>query len=114
MKNFRRELDLRTGLFTVTYQLDGVTYRREAFCSNPGGLLAFRFSADKPGSLTGQLELTSRQKAIFAKSKKGIVFSGVKSNSFAVAVTMFVMVPSVRPVTTTVPLTEEFAGIVPT
>jgi len=80
VKNFRRELDLRTGLFTVTYQLDGVTYKREAFCSNPSGLLAFRFSADKPGSLTGQLELTSRQKATFAKSKKGIGFSGVKPN----------------------------------
>ena len=78
--NFRRELDLRTGLFTMTYQSNGVTYKREAFCSYPSGLLAIRFTADKPGSLSGQLELTSRQKAAFTKGKDGLGFSGQKSN----------------------------------
>ena len=78
--HFRRELDLRTGLFTVTYQYLGVTYRREAFCSYPRGLLALRFTADKPGAISGQLELTSRQKATFAKGKEAIEFAGQKSN----------------------------------
>ena len=78
--NFRRELDLRTGLFTMSYQSNGVTYKREAFCSNPSGLLAIRFTADKPGSLSGPVELTSRQKATFTKNKDGLEFSGQKSN----------------------------------
>ena len=78
--NFCRQLDLRTGLFTVTYQHKGVTYKREAFCSYPRGLLAMRFTADKPGAISGQLELTSRQKAPFTKGKDGIEFSGEKSN----------------------------------
>jgi len=78
--NFRRELDLRTGLFTMTYQSNGETHKREAFCSYPSGLLAIRFTADKPGSLSGPLELTARHKATFTKSKDGIEFSGQKPN----------------------------------
>ncbi len=88
--NFRRELDLRTGLFTMSYQSNGVTYKREAFCSNPSGLLAIRFTADKPGSLSGSLELTSRQKATFTKSKNGLEFSGQKSNGQKFACVMLV------------------------
>ena len=77
---YRRELDLRTGLYTVTYRYKGVTYKREAFCSHPRGLLAIRFTADKPGALTGQVELSSKNEAKFSKSKQGLEFSGTKSN----------------------------------
>lgn len=86
--DYRRELDLRTGLLTVSYRYQDVTYKQEAFCSYPHGLLAIRFTADKPGALTGQLELMSRQKATFTKSKTGIEFFGEKPNTQKVACVM--------------------------
>jgi len=77
---YRRELDLRTGLYTVTYKYKGVTYTREAFCSYPRGLLAIRFTASQPGALSGELQLKSQFDAKFTKSKEGIRFAGQLPN----------------------------------
>jgi len=79
--DYRRELDLRTGLYTMTYRCNEVTYKVEAFCSYPRGLLEVRLSADKPGAISGQLELQARQKATFSKRKDGIEFSGQKASN---------------------------------
>ncbi len=49
---YRRSLDLRNALATVTYKKDGVTYVREAFSSAPDQVMAFRFAADKPKSIS--------------------------------------------------------------
>jgi len=77
---YRRELDLRTGLHTVTYQYNGVNYKREAFCSYPNGLLAIRFSADKVAAYSGLLELSAMHESKFIKSKVGIAFFGELGN----------------------------------
>jgi alpha-L-fucosidase 2 len=55
--NYRRELDLSRAVHAVTYESGGLTYRREAFASAPAGVLVFRFTADKPGSLSGSIAL---------------------------------------------------------
>ena len=52
---YRRALDLDDALATVTYQIAGVTYQREFFCSHPSGVLVAKFSADKPGQYTGTI-----------------------------------------------------------
>ncbi len=77
----RRELDLRTGVYTMTYRYDGVTYKREAFCSYPRGLLAIRLTADKPGAISGDLQLQATEHATFTKDSGGISFSGIKRNN---------------------------------
>lgn len=58
VKNYRRELDLHTGLANVSYEKDRnsfrpdfVTRHREAFASTQHQVLALRFSADKPGNV---------------------------------------------------------------
>lgn len=79
--DYRRELDLRTGLYTVTYTYDGVRYKREAFASYPTGLFAIRFSADKPMAYTGDIELMSMHPAGFRKSTDGIEFSGTMADN---------------------------------
>jgi alpha-L-fucosidase 2 len=56
--SYRRELDLRRAVHTVSYAKDGVTYRREAFASHPGNVMVFRLTADKPGAYTGSVRLT--------------------------------------------------------
>src|SRR5205807_660733 len=49
--DYRRELDITTGIASVTYTLGGVHYRREAFASRPDHVMVLHLTADKPGSL---------------------------------------------------------------
>lgn len=56
-QDYRRTLDLDTGLVTVTYVQDEVRFTREVFATNPHGLIAIRLSADRPGSLTFTLSI---------------------------------------------------------
>ena len=51
-EDYRRELDLETGIATVTYRIGDVSYRREILSSEPSGAIVIRLTADKPGALT--------------------------------------------------------------
>ncbi|MEI6645459.1 MAG: glycoside hydrolase N-terminal domain-containing protein [bacterium] len=61
--SYRRELDISRSLHTMTYSSGGVQYKREYFASRPANVMVFRFTADKPGALTGTLALTDAHKA---------------------------------------------------
>ena len=74
--NYRRQLDLRNALHTVTYECDGVKYRNEAFASHPAGVMVFRYTADNPGMLTGRVSLTDAHKAAISASGNCIASSG--------------------------------------
>ncbi len=73
---YRRELDLERATHTVTYESDGVTYRREAFASFPAQVMVFRFTADKPGSLTGAVTLTDMHKGKISAAGNRLTSSG--------------------------------------
>lgn len=47
-ENYRRDLNLTHGVGAVCYDKDGVSYRREVFCSHPAGLACARFTATAP------------------------------------------------------------------
>ncbi|MEI7956809.1 MAG: glycoside hydrolase N-terminal domain-containing protein, partial [Verrucomicrobiota bacterium] len=47
-----RDLDLTTGVASVTYQAGGTTFRREVFASAPHQVVVVRISANKPGSVS--------------------------------------------------------------
>ncbi len=49
--NYVRELDLQQAIGSVGYEIQGVHYRREYFCSYPARALILRISCDKPGAL---------------------------------------------------------------
>lgn len=49
---YHRELDLKRAVFTASYDVDGVTYTREAFVSQPDQVIVVRLSASEPGRLT--------------------------------------------------------------
>ena len=55
--NYKRWLDLETGIASVQYKANGVTYLREVFSSVPDQVIAVRLSADKPGSISFTAEL---------------------------------------------------------
>jgi len=74
---YRRELDLRRAVHTVTYIQDGVNYRREAFASHPAKVMVFRYTADKPGALTGSVELTDMHKGAISVANNTLTSAGL-------------------------------------
>ncbi|MFE4537115.1 glycoside hydrolase N-terminal domain-containing protein [Streptomyces scopuliridis] len=55
--HYRRTLDLAQGLVTTSYDLSGVTYRRQIFASRPDDAIVLYFSQRGGGSYTGTLSL---------------------------------------------------------
>ncbi|WP_235549541.1 glycosyl hydrolase family 95 catalytic domain-containing protein [Paenibacillus sp. Soil766] len=56
---YRRELDLRRAVATVSYEADGCEYTREIFCSRPSGCLVIRLSCGERGSIAVDASLSS-------------------------------------------------------
>ena len=50
--DYYRELDLEKAVFTTSYKVDGVTYKREVFASKPDQVIVVKLSADKPGQIS--------------------------------------------------------------
>jgi alpha-L-fucosidase 2 len=90
--DYRRSLDLDTGVATTTFKLDGVTYRREVFSSAPDQVLVVRLTADRPGKLafsatlertnariaaSGKDTLVMRRDARFGRRTDGVKFAAV-------------------------------------
>jgi alpha-L-fucosidase 2 len=48
---YYRELDIENALFTTTYEVDGVTYKREMFASQPDQVIVVKLTASSPGKL---------------------------------------------------------------
>lgn len=61
--NYRRELDLQTGIANVSYEIDGVKYTREVFASAPDNMIVIRLTADQPGKLTFRFAYAREQDA---------------------------------------------------
>lgn len=55
--NYRRTLDLKNALVTVSYENQGVRYTRESFASHPDKCIVTRVSADKPGAVSCMIRL---------------------------------------------------------
>ncbi len=49
--DYRRQLDLGSGVVRVTYGMDGVRYTREVFASVPDEVIVMRLTADRKGSI---------------------------------------------------------------
>ena len=76
-QQYRRSLDLRDAISTVTYKKDGVTFTREAFASAPDQVMAFRFAADRPGEISFTATLDRMAGAeTSADGSDGLVMTG--------------------------------------
>ena len=60
-EDFRRELDMATGIATLSGTQEGTSFRREVLCSAPDQVLAIRWEANRP--ISGVLRLTREQEA---------------------------------------------------
>lgn len=52
INNYKRWLDLETGISSVSYTSNGITYHRDVFVSAPDQVIVVRLTADKPGSIS--------------------------------------------------------------
>jgi alpha-L-fucosidase 2 len=77
---YRRELDLRQAVARVNYEIEGVHYVRELFCSHPSAVLAARFIADKPGQYSGRIEMKDSHAAPTVVRGNRLISSGRLSN----------------------------------
>ncbi len=58
---YRRDLDLNTGIATVSYRSGDIAYRREILISAVDDVVAVRLSADTPGSISLSITLTRKK-----------------------------------------------------
>ncbi|MBA7699615.1 hypothetical protein ES703_108313 [subsurface metagenome] len=56
--DYRRQLDLSTGIARISYRRNNVNYVREVFASRTDGIVVVRISADKPGSIDCEVALS--------------------------------------------------------
>jgi len=52
VENYRLELDLSEAIVNMTYQKDGINFKRQIFCSPVDQVIVIRLTADKPSSLS--------------------------------------------------------------
>lgn len=58
--NYRRSLDLRNALSTVSFGIDGINYTRESFVSHPDQALVVKLTASEKGRITFDARLHSK------------------------------------------------------
>ena len=76
VENYRRDLDMETGVTTTTYKAGNVTYRREVFVSYPDNVMVVHLTTDQPNSLDVQAELKSFYARNIEATPEKIVLDG--------------------------------------
>jgi alpha-L-fucosidase 2 len=75
VKNYRRELDLKTGIARTKYEQSGIRYTREVFSSAPDNLIVIYIKA-KNGKINAKLKLQREINAVFEACDNNIVMRG--------------------------------------
>jgi alpha-L-fucosidase 2 len=71
--DYRRELNMETGIAAVKYKVRDVEHTREVFVSYPDRVLVMKISANKPGQVSFDVNLTSPPRSDFpAKIAYGV------------------------------------------
>ena len=78
--NYQRDLDISNAMASVTYQANGVTYKREFIAAVTDNVILVRFTASKPGSISCSVGMQSPFKEVTTQTKDGkLLYSGVTS-----------------------------------
>lgn len=74
--NYKRELDLRTGIHRVEYEIDGQSYTREVFASVPANTIVIRLETTSPKGITTTVGMSREKDAAARTSKNQLILSG--------------------------------------
>jgi len=77
---YQRSLNITTGVHTTSFNIEGITFTREAFASYPDQVMVFKYTASKKGALSGKLSLLSAQGALSIAGLEGLSFEGEMPN----------------------------------
>lgn len=64
-QDYRRELNMETGIVTIKYRVGDVNYTREIFMSYPDHVMVIRLYADKPNSISVKARLNGAYRQAF-------------------------------------------------
>ena len=86
VENYRRDLNLDTAVATISYQANGVHFKREMFASPVDQVIVVRLTADRPGqiSFTARMD-TPQRAAIETENGDTLVMSGTNGSSSGIA-----------------------------
>ncbi|WP_421939041.1 glycosyl hydrolase family 95 catalytic domain-containing protein [Pedobacter sp.] len=73
---YSRELNIRDGLATTAFTVDGVSYKREMFASAPGECIIIRLTSDRPKNLSVSISLKSQLQHNVLAAGKMLVLKG--------------------------------------
>jgi len=79
VKDYRRELDMETGIVKVSYTEGDVKMTREVFMSYPDHVMVMKVSADKPGKVNVEAKLSSPFKRSVATVGNRLTMNGTWS-----------------------------------
>jgi alpha-L-fucosidase 2 len=79
-EDYRRELDLDTGIVRIEYRVAGVRFRREIFASQSYGVIMVRLEADRDGALAFSARMQREENAHFEYLPSRIVMFGQAAN----------------------------------
>ena len=86
VSDYRRDLNLDEAVASVTYTVDGVTFKREVFASPVDQVIVVRITATKSGRISFAAELKTPQKAsVEAQGSDTLVMAGVNGSSQGIA-----------------------------
>jgi alpha-L-fucosidase 2 len=74
--HYQRDLDISRAVASVSYEVGGVTYRREMFSSVPDQVVVVRLTASKPGQISCQLSEESLMQYTRHAEKDQLVLDG--------------------------------------
>jgi len=82
VRNYKRELDIKSAIHRVTYDYEGVRYSQTAFASHPANVIIVWLTADKPGAYSGRVWLTDMHNAKITEAKNRLFAVGEIGNGF--------------------------------
>lgn len=77
VSHYVRDLDLEKAITSVSYDVDGVRFQRQAFASFTKGVIVLRLTASKPGKISCTVSMTSPQRSQVNIRDAALVLSGV-------------------------------------
>jgi alpha-L-fucosidase 2 len=79
-RDYHRELDMMTGVVTVTYEQGGIHFRREVFVSYPDQVMVVRLTSDQKGKISFKARLTRPERFETGIMDGQLVMSGRMDN----------------------------------
>lgn len=79
-ENYERELSLNNALAKTTYQVNGVTYKREYFTSFGNDVDVIKLSADKPGMLNLSINISRPERGVTSVEGNELDLTGQLDN----------------------------------